>query len=66
MSTVTPATDRKNIPAPQGPQGWTARAAEVAAVLATDAAARDKAGATPYAEVRLLEDAGLPVPAAAS
>ncbi|HEY8986686.1 MAG TPA: acyl-CoA dehydrogenase family protein [Streptomyces sp.] len=38
---------------------WIARAAETAAVLATDAAARDKAGATPYAEVQLLKDAGL-------
>ncbi|MFJ8672397.1 acyl-CoA dehydrogenase family protein [Streptomyces sp. NPDC093589] len=58
MSTVVP-TDWKTRPAPGGPQGWIARAAEVAAVLATDAAARDRAGATPYAEVQLLKDSGL-------
>lgn len=38
---------------------WIERAAEVSAVPATDAVARDRAGATPYAEVRLLKDAGL-------
>ena len=58
MSTVVP-TDWKTRPAPEGPQGWIERAAEVAAVLATDAAARDRAGATPYAEVQLLKDSGL-------
>ncbi|MFF1451249.1 acyl-CoA dehydrogenase family protein [Streptomyces sp. NPDC058274] len=58
MSTVAP-TQWKSGPAPQDPQGWIERAAEVAAVLATDAAARDKAAATPYAEVQLLKDAGL-------
>ncbi|PWG11414.1 monooxygenase [Streptomyces sp. V2] len=47
--TTTPATA----------DAWIARAAEAAAVLATDAAARDKAGATPHAEVQLLKDAGL-------
>ncbi|MER7127327.1 acyl-CoA dehydrogenase family protein [Streptosporangium saharense] len=46
-------------PFPDSPQGWIDRAAEVAAVLSTDAAARDKAGATPYAEVRLLKESGL-------
>ncbi|MEU0335254.1 acyl-CoA dehydrogenase family protein [Streptomyces sp. NPDC006193] len=58
MSTV-PQTDFTTRPAPQTAQDWIARATEVAAVLATDAAARDRAGATPYAEVRLLKDAGL-------
>ncbi|WP_327706043.1 acyl-CoA dehydrogenase family protein [Streptomyces decoyicus] len=58
MSTVAP-TDWATRPAPEGPQGWIERAAEVAAVLATDAVARDRAGATPYAEVQLLKDSGL-------
>src|SRR5580693_6678288 len=46
-------------PAPGDAHGWIERAAEVAAVLATDAAARDRAGATPYAEIQLLKDSGL-------
>ncbi|MET7905364.1 acyl-CoA dehydrogenase family protein [Streptomyces sp. NPDC005355] len=58
MSTATRA-DWQTRPRPTDPAGWIGRAAEVAGVLATDAAARDKAGATPYAEVRLLKDAGL-------
>ncbi|MEW1747661.1 acyl-CoA dehydrogenase family protein [Streptomyces angustmyceticus] len=58
MSTVAPS-DWATRPAPRGPQGWIERAAEVAAVLATDAVARDRAGATPYAEVQLLKDSGL-------
>ncbi|MGW7635149.1 acyl-CoA dehydrogenase family protein [Streptomyces decoyicus] len=58
MSTVAP-TDWATRPTPEGPQGWIERAAEVAAVLATDAVARDRAGATPYAEVQLLKDSGL-------
>ncbi|MGW7489670.1 acyl-CoA dehydrogenase family protein [Streptomyces sp. NPDC054786] len=58
MSTVAPS-DWATRPAPEGPQGWIERAAEVAAVLATDAVARDRAGATPYAEVQLLKDSGL-------
>ncbi|MFJ6213740.1 acyl-CoA dehydrogenase family protein [Streptomyces sp. NPDC092296] len=58
MSTTTP-TSWQTRPAPTDAAGWIDRAAEVAAVLATDAAARDKAGATPYAEVQLLKDAGL-------
>ncbi|WDT58920.1 acyl-CoA dehydrogenase family protein [Streptomyces sp. G7(2002)] len=58
MSTVAPS-DWTTRPAPEGPQGWIERATEVAAVLATDAAARDRAGATPYDEVRLLKDSGL-------
>ncbi|MFF9286542.1 acyl-CoA dehydrogenase family protein [Streptomyces griseosporeus] len=58
MSTPT-ATAWQNRPAPTTAQDWITRAAEVAAVLATDAAARDRAGATPYAEVQLLKDSGL-------
>ncbi|AOP48705.1 acyl-CoA dehydrogenase family protein [Streptomyces lydicus] len=58
MSTVAPS-DWSTRPAPEGPDGWIGRATEVAAVLATDAVARDRAGATPYAEVQLLKDAGL-------
>ncbi|MFE6525250.1 acyl-CoA dehydrogenase family protein [Streptomyces sp. NPDC057794] len=58
MSTVA-RTDWQTAPLPQDAEGWIARASEVAAVLATDAAARDKAGATPHEEVRLLKDSGL-------
>ncbi|WYB29894.1 acyl-CoA dehydrogenase family protein [Streptomyces sp. SM1P] len=58
MSTVAP-TQWKTLPAPDGPDAWIERAAEVAAILATDAAARDKAGATPYTEIQLLKDSGL-------
>src|SRR5689334_19455019 len=58
MSTTT-ATEWQTRPAPATAQDWIARAAEVAAVLATDAAARDRAGTTPYAEVQLLKDSGL-------
>ncbi|MFF5302632.1 acyl-CoA dehydrogenase family protein [Streptomyces sp. NPDC013161] len=58
MSTVTPA-DWQTRPAPQSAQDWIARAAEAAALLDTDAAARDRVGATPYAEVQLLKDSGL-------
>ncbi|MFI1781615.1 acyl-CoA dehydrogenase family protein [Streptomyces rubiginosohelvolus] len=58
MSTAAP-TQWKTLPAPDGPDAWIERAAEVAAILATDAAARDKAGATPYTEIQLLKDSGL-------
>ncbi|MFF3099260.1 acyl-CoA dehydrogenase family protein [Streptomyces cyaneofuscatus] len=58
MSTAAP-TAWKTLPAPDSPQAWIGRAAEVAALLATDAAARDKAGATPYTEIQLLKDSGL-------
>ncbi|MEV5645349.1 acyl-CoA dehydrogenase family protein [Streptomyces flaveolus] len=51
--------DWQTRPHPRTAEEWTARAAEVASVLATDAAARDRAGATPYAEVQLLKDSGL-------
>lgn len=58
MSTAAP-TQWKTLPAPGTPAAWIERAAEVAALLATDAAARDKAGATPYTEIQLLKDSGL-------
>ncbi len=58
MSTAAP-TQWKTLPAPDSPQAWIGRAAGVAALLATDAAARDKAGATPYTEIQLLKDSGL-------
>ncbi|MER5392859.1 acyl-CoA dehydrogenase family protein [Saccharopolyspora sp. NPDC002686] len=44
---------------PTTAEGWTARAKEVAAVLATDAVERDRANRTPHAEVGLLKDSGL-------
>lgn len=49
LSTVTPTT----------PEQWIQRAAEVAAILAVDAVERDRTGATPYEEVRLLKESGL-------
>lgn len=58
MSAVAPTTWQSR-PAPTDADAWIARATEVAAILATDAAARDRAGATPYAEVQLLKDSGL-------
>ncbi|CCH30809.1 acyl-CoA dehydrogenase family protein [Actinosynnema sp. NPDC047251] len=47
--TTTPATADE----------WITRAREVATLLATDAVQRDRAGATPHAEVALLKDSGL-------
>lgn len=44
---------------PTTEQGWLERARDVAALLATDAVARDRAGAAPHAEVRLLKESGL-------
>ncbi len=44
---------------PATPEGWLERAQDVAALLATDAVARDRAGETPHAEVRLLKESGL-------
>ncbi|MEU4446143.1 acyl-CoA dehydrogenase family protein [Actinosynnema sp. NPDC050801] len=45
--------------APSTSDEWISRAREVATLLATDAVARDRAGATPHAEVALLKDSGL-------
>ncbi|MBB6174546.1 alkylation response protein AidB-like acyl-CoA dehydrogenase [Nocardiopsis mwathae] len=44
---------------PTTPEGWLRRASEVRAVLAADAAERDRANATPYTEVALLKESGL-------
>ncbi|WP_328993061.1 acyl-CoA dehydrogenase family protein [Kribbella sp. NBC_01245] len=44
---------------PKTSEEWIQRAAEVAAILAVDAAERDRAGATPFEEVRLLKESGL-------
>jgi alkylation response protein AidB-like acyl-CoA dehydrogenase len=44
---------------PVTPEQWIRRAEEVAAILEVDAAERDRVQATPYAEVRLLKQAGL-------
>ncbi|GGP74986.1 acyl-CoA dehydrogenase family protein [Saccharothrix coeruleofusca] len=56
---MTGAAQRVWTTAPTTSDEWVARAREVAALLATDALARDRAGATPHAEVRLLKDSGL-------
>ncbi|KZF03740.1 monooxygenase, partial [Rhodococcus sp. EPR-157] len=54
------AVSTKNWPdAPTSPEGWIARAGEVAQLLAVDAVARDKGREVPTAEVQLLKDAGL-------
>lgn len=44
---------------PTDAAGWLARAHDVRRVLERDAAARDRAGATPHDEVALLKDSGL-------
>lgn len=44
---------------PSDPAGWIQRAKDVAAVLALDAAARERANKTPRAEVALLKHSGL-------
>jgi alkylation response protein AidB-like acyl-CoA dehydrogenase len=46
-------------PSPATPADWVARAGEVAELLAVDAAARDRAGDTPYDEIALLKQSGL-------
>ncbi|MBZ5734420.1 acyl-CoA dehydrogenase family protein [Nocardioides sp. TRM66260-LWL] len=46
-------------PAPTTPDGWVERARQVATQLALDAVERDRANATPHAEVALLKAAGL-------
>ncbi|MDQ1128064.1 acyl-CoA dehydrogenase family protein [Microbacterium sp. SORGH_AS_0888] len=58
--TTDPLTDRwGGKPAPEGREGWLARADEVAEILATDAVERDRAGLSPVAEVALLKNSGL-------
>lgn len=51
--------DWSSRPVPSSSHEWIERAREVASVLRVDAVERDRAGATPYAEVQLLKDAGL-------
>lgn len=59
MTTVQSAVTTGFDVRPTGSDEWLERAREVAARLAVDAAARDRAGLPPHAEVRLLKDAGL-------
>jgi alkylation response protein AidB-like acyl-CoA dehydrogenase len=54
-----PATAPDWTTRPSSADEWIARAHEVAAVIAVDAAARDRAGETPYTEVALLKASGL-------
>ncbi|MGI5128569.1 acyl-CoA dehydrogenase family protein [Pseudonocardia sp. CA-107938] len=56
---ITPDTITADWTRPTSSAEWIARAHEVAAILSTDAAARDKAAATPTAEVALLKASGL-------
>ena len=59
LETRPTATDWADRPAPSSPAEWLARAREVRRLLEADAAARDRAGETPHAEIALLKDAGL-------
>lgn len=58
-TTETTTRDWTSQPVPQTPEQWIERAGEVAAVLATDEVARERAARTPHAEVGLLKDSGL-------
>ena len=59
-STLTrPTTDFAALPTPRTEAEWLERARLVRGLLAADAAGRDAAGETPYAEVALLKDSGL-------
>ena len=44
---------------PSKPDAWVQRAAQVAAILAEDAAVREKKNKSPFAEISLLKSAGL-------
>ena len=44
---------------PSKPDDWVQRAAQVAAILAEDAAVREREGKSPFAEISLLKSAGL-------
>lgn len=46
-------------PVPIDSEGWVERAHTVASQLSVDAVERDRAAATPHAEVRLLKESGL-------
>lgn len=48
-----------DVATPQTSAEWLDRAQEVSDILATDAVERDRANATPHAEVQLLKDSGL-------
>lgn len=56
---LNPQSPRHWADRPATAQEWEQRAYEVARILATDAAERDRANRTPYAEVALLKDARL-------
>ncbi|MBN9735437.1 MULTISPECIES: acyl-CoA dehydrogenase family protein [unclassified Pseudonocardia] len=58
-ATVAEVVDWTAAPAPTDEAGWLRRAGEVRRILERDAAARDRAGATPYDEVALLKESGL-------
>jgi alkylation response protein AidB-like acyl-CoA dehydrogenase len=57
--TRTAEPDWADAPRPVTAADWIARAGEVAELLAVDAAARDRAGSTPYDEIALLKRSGL-------
>ena len=44
---------------PSKPDGWVQRAAQVADILAKDAAVREREGKSPFAEISLLKSAGV-------
>lgn len=57
---TTALADRwRDTAAPKSTAEWLARAQEVADILAADAVERDRANATPHAEIRLLKQSGL-------
>jgi alkylation response protein AidB-like acyl-CoA dehydrogenase len=59
-SVTTELSDRwRDAPQPRDSAEWLARAEEVAGIFAADAVERDRANATPHAEVQLLKDSGL-------
>lgn len=59
-SVTTGLTDRwRDAPPPRDSAEWLARAEEVADILSVDAVERDRANATPHAEVQLLKASGL-------
>ena len=57
--TTSTANRWQNSAKPANPAEWLARAQEVSDILAVDAVERDRANATPAAEVQLLKDSGL-------
>lgn len=57
---TTALADRwRDTAAPKNTAEWLTRAQEVADILAVDAVERDRANATPHAEIRLLKQSGL-------